>query len=90
MERWNYTLFVEGDLPQQLAVRLDAELSNNPHYALCRGLGQLGPLTSFRIAHDAYGTFCRVSADEGRRVGEIKPQALSSRSDWSRHFSAVL
>jgi hypothetical protein len=85
--RWSYTLFVEGDLPPELPTRLEAELCKNPHYALCRDLGQLGPLRCFEVAPGAYRLFCRAIASEGRRFGDIKPQALSARSDWRICFS---
>ncbi len=86
--RWSYTLFVEGALPPELPARLDDELRKNPHYALCRDLSQLGPLRCFQIAHDAYRTFCATEISKGRRLGEIKPQALSQRIDWRNHFAA--
>lgn len=82
-----YVLFVEGDAPHALAARLDSELRRNPHYALCRDLGQLGPPCCFRIAGDAYRTFCHVHLSAGRRLGDIKPQTLSSRTDWRHHFT---
>lgn len=83
---WRYTLFVEGDVPPDLAARLDHELRANPHYALCRDLGQLGPLGHFHVARGAYEIFCQVGG-AGRRLGDIKPQALSARSDWRAHFA---
>jgi GH3 auxin-responsive promoter len=86
--RWSYTLFVEGDLPSELPARLDNELRRNPHYSLCRDLNQLGPLRCFQIASGAYQTFCSASVSEGRRLGDIKPQALSQRTDWRSHFTA--
>ncbi len=84
--RWHYTLFAEGDFPPELPARLDAELRQNPHYALCRDLRQLGPLRSCPIARGAYQTFCAATAAAGRRLGDIKPQALSTRTDWRRAF----
>lgn len=86
-EARSYTLFIEGDSPPELVERLDDELRENPHYALCRDLGQLGPLRCFQIVSNAYRTFCEVSCSQALRVGDIKPQALSSRSDWRSHFS---
>ena len=84
--RWSYTLFAEGKLPPTLAARLDDELRANPHYALCRDLGQLGALRCFQIT-DGYEIFCKVSGKKSRRLGDIKPQSLSSRTDWREHFS---
>jgi hypothetical protein len=85
--RWRYALFTEGELPCELSARLDDELRKNPHYALCRDLRQLGPLTCFQIDHGAYEAFCRIQIAEGRRLGDIKPQALSTRTDWRAHFA---
>ena len=81
-----YVLFVEGETHADLAVHLDLELRRNPHYAYCRDLGQLGHLQHIRIKSGAYENYCRVHLSEGRRLGEIKPQALSSRFDWRRCF----
>ena len=86
--RWSYTLFAEGELPRDLSARLEDELRKNPHYALCRDLGQLGPPCCLAIA-GGYETFCRASVTEGRRAGDIKPQALSSRADWRLRFEKV-
>lgn len=85
--RWSYTLFAEGELPHDLAARLDGELRQNPHYALCRDLGQLGPLRCCQITN-GYRTCCAAGISEGRRLGDIKPQALSSRTDWRSRFAA--
>lgn len=81
---WSYTLFAEGALPPELPAHLDAELRANPHYALCRDLGQLGPLACVFVT-DAYRIFSENS--DGRRMGDIKPQSLSSRADWRSRFS---
>ena len=88
--RWSYTLFVEGVPPCGLPSRLDDELRKNPHYSLCRDLRQLGPLCCFQISSGAYQIFCDASTSEGRRPGDIKPQALSSRTDWRTRFAAGL
>ena len=88
--RWSYTLFAEGESPPELPRCLDRELRKNPHYALCRNLSQLGPLRCFQIAGNAYRTFCAASVSEGRRLGDIKPQALSSRPDWKTLFDGSL
>ena len=88
--RWGYTLFVEGELPRDLPARLEGGLRKNPHYALCRDLGQLGPLCCFQIASGGYHAFCAVSVSEGRRVGDIKPKALSSRTDWRCSFIGTI
>jgi hypothetical protein len=87
--RWIYTLFIEGEADASLPTRLDAGLRANPHYALCRDLGQLGPLQVFRIRDGAYEIFCSGAATEGRKLGDVKPQSLSLRADWRRHFQEM-
>lgn len=82
---WSYTLFVEGEIPRALAARLDGELRVNPHYALCRDLGQLGPLACCAVP-SGYRTFSETSMARDLRLGDIKPQALSARTDWRRIF----
>lgn len=84
--RWSYTLFAQGDLPPELPSRLDEALRANPHYDLCRDLGQLGQVRCFQIAGGAYEAFCAVCVKAGQRLGDIKPRALSSRIDWRKHF----
>ncbi|MDO8543308.1 MAG: GH3 auxin-responsive promoter family protein [Opitutaceae bacterium] len=83
----HYTLYLEGGCTPGLATRLDAGLCANPHYAWCRELGQLRIPEVFSIGSDAYARYAAAEVARGRRLGEIKPIALSPRSDWSRHFS---
>jgi GH3 auxin-responsive promoter len=83
--RYGYTLFVEGNSPPELPVCLEKELRKNPHYALCRDLEQLRPLRFFEVTNGAR-IFCDAHVSENRRVGEIKPQALSQRTDWRNRF----
>jgi hypothetical protein len=85
-DRQNYTLFVEGDSPDDLAPQLDRELQANPHYALCRTLGQLGPVQLCRIASGAAERFLQVAAAEGRKLGDVKPASLSARADWRQRL----
>jgi hypothetical protein len=83
----HYTLYVEGAFPDDIPVRLDAALSQNPHYAYCRDLGQLHTPRIFRIDAQAYESFVAIEMRRGMRLGDIKPIALSLRTDWSRHFA---
>ena len=85
-----------ADAPQEkskpnvlLILADDLGLRANPHYAHCRDLGQLGPLHLFRIESGAYQTFCAVAAADGRKLGDVKPQSLSVRTDWRTHFRQV-
>ena len=77
-----YVLFVEGVPPEGWTAGLEQRLRDNPHYALCRDLGQLGALAALTIPAGAYETFCRVLVAEGQQLGSIKPQSLSTRTDW--------
>jgi hypothetical protein len=84
----SYTLFVEGAVPDELATALDEALRKNPHYAICRDLGQLAPVRLCRIKDEAaYEQFCLVTNREGSPLGAIKPHALSPRTDWRQHFA---
>lgn len=84
-----YSLYLECTHPPRadLAELLERALAANPHYALCRRLGQLAPLRVFRIAgsgHHAYIERCRA---EGQALGDVKPCALSDRDGWSERFA---
>jgi hypothetical protein len=83
---WHYTLYLEGHYNEDLANRVEDALCANPNYALCVDLGQLQPLRFFRIERDAYDSFVRAEMSRGIRMGDIKPAALSLRTDWSKHF----
>ena len=83
-----YTFYLEADADTSIAKRLDIALRANPHYALCRDLGQLGPVQFFPIASRGYEQFTAAERSRGARLGEIKPVALSRHTDWSQHFTA--
>lgn len=85
-ESRHYTLFVEGEFPAALLVHLDVHLCDNPHYAVCRDLGQLQPIRGCQVAVNAYEIYCRVMCAPGSRLGDIKPRMLSQRTDWRSHF----
>lgn len=71
-----------------LSMRLDAELSRNPHYLLCRRIGQLGPPAVFRVRRQGHETYLRHESGSRRtsRMGDVKPVALSDRTGWNGHF----
>lgn len=81
-----YTLYVEGDVPNEIDQRLEKLLRESFHYDWCRKLGQLQPLRIFRIEHGGYETYIVRQRLNGKRIGEIKPCALSSNDDWSKYF----
>ena len=84
--RWHYTLFIEDEAPAILTDALENELRFNPHYALCRDLGQLGPVQILPVGNRAYEIFCAEATAQGRRLGEVKPESLSRRPDWRKRF----
>jgi hypothetical protein len=83
-----YTLYLEGHAPSEIAKRMDALLRENPHYALCRDLGQLQPPALFLITGRGFETFAaRELARSNPRLGDIKPCSLSVHTGWSNHFT---
>lgn len=87
---WRYVLFADdASAPAELAARLDARLHQNPHYALCRRLGQLAPPVSVRVNGDAFARFAAAETARGRRLGDLKPAALSPRLDWRTHLEVA-
>jgi GH3 auxin-responsive promoter len=81
-----YTLYAEGEVQPELALRLDVLLAKNPHYAWCRKIGQLQPLRLFRIKSGGHKTFIDCEISRKKRLGEIKPLALSLQSGWTQAF----
>jgi hypothetical protein len=84
-----YVLFLEagGNADAELARALDAALCENPHYALCRRLGQLAAPRVSEIAPGGHRAYIERVVRAGRRLGEIKPVALSPLDGWESHFS---
>jgi hypothetical protein len=89
MDRNRYNFFLEGSASTEVLDHFEKTLHENPHYALCRKLGQLKPIRCIQIPNNAYNTFVRVQTGNGARVGEVKPTFLSARSDWETVFCTV-
>ena len=83
----HYRLYVEGpdSAAHGLAIALDRELLGAHHYALCRSLGQLGPVRGVSVT-GAERIYERACAERGQRAGAIKPPALESTPGWERWF----
>jgi hypothetical protein len=79
-----YVLFLETDTapPAGLAERLDDELSANPHYRLCRALGQLAAVRIQRLEPGAFARYLHRCRQLGQRWGDVKPLALSPLPGW--------
>jgi hypothetical protein len=82
----HYTLYVEGDVPAQMGDWLEKFLCENIQYAWCRKLSQLQPSRIFRIENAGYETFILRQQLDGKRIGEIKPCALSVENGWTQRF----
>ncbi len=83
-----YVLYVEGDLDTCALGRLEDLLLSNPQYAHCRQLGQLKHVGAFRVRGSGANVFLERMRDTGRRLGDIKPQALSAIDGWENWFEA--
>ncbi len=77
-----YVLFLEAETPPDLAERLDSELAANPHYRLCRTLGQLAAVRVRNVASGAYERYLHRCLQRGQRWGDVKPLALSPLGGW--------
>jgi GH3 auxin-responsive promoter len=86
-ERLRYVLFLQGATSQSdLAVRLDRKLTQNPHYAYCRRLGQLAAPRIFQITSDAGECYLRRCVALGQRAGAVKAVALHRLIGWEDCF----
>jgi len=81
-----YTLYIEGELVGEVAEKLEKKLCENIHYAWCRKLGQLQPPRIFSIKNGGYEAYVGRQQLAGKRMGEIKPCALSKENGWSQYF----
>lgn len=72
-----------------LADRLDRALRANPHYDLCRRLGQLRPVRIVAVVANAEERVVRERARRGQKVGDIKPTALARELGWPAHLVAL-
>ena len=86
-----YGLFLQAAPapPPGLADRLEALLRENPHYDWAVRLGQLAPARVFRVRAGAHATYLERQCALGRRLGDVKPCALSPHAEWERAFDGV-
>lgn len=79
-----YSLFLESpdDIPSSVEERLDVELRRNPHYDLCIRLGQIKAARVVRVPAGAFERYSQRLAEQGMRLGDIKPTALSRQNNW--------
>jgi len=89
-DRAGYTLYVDRAPGPDALARLEAALRENPHYAYARDLGQLGALRLFIIEGNAHEAYLERRRALGSTLGDIKPAALSTASDWPAVFRGRL
>lgn len=91
-----YVVFIEkgGTQTRDSKIRkfvsfLEEKLQENYHYKYCRKLNQLSSLKAFIIndKRRAYNIYLENCLSEGKKLGNIKPSILSSRTGWSKEFS---
>ncbi len=68
---------------QDLARRMETELSQNYHYQHARRLSQLTPLRVFLVSGEASEFYRQHLMERGMKAGDIKFQVLSTDSAWS-------
>lgn len=73
-------VFVAEHLPdlESLARELEEALCANPHYRLCRFLGQLRPLRVYAAAAPAIDAYFAWRRARGQKLGNIKPAVIDS------------
>lgn len=81
----HYALFLEGAAAPEVAA-LDARLRENPHYAYCRDLGQLGPPRVVPVC-DGQRSYLAGCEALGQKPGNVKPVALHRALGWSRRLA---
>lgn len=83
-----YELYVQVDPPHSEVSEADLEraLCENPHYRLCRDLGQLDAAVVMPVGKDARTRCLERLRMQGRRLGDIKPAALSDKVGWRATF----
>jgi hypothetical protein len=84
-----YVLFIESlaEPSARLTGELETALASNPNYACCVRLGQLRPATVERVAAGAARRYLERLRASGRRLGDIKPVALSPLTGWRSVFA---
>jgi len=82
-----YVLFLQGENSQaDLAAQLDKKLTQNPHYAYCRRIGQLAAPRVFQITSNAGESYLRRCVAAGQRAGAVKSVALHRMTGWEEVF----
>lgn len=79
-----YCLYTEcTDITAEM---LDNALRDSYHYNYCRQLGQLQMAQVCVVSKDPHKAYIQKLADEGMRIGDIKPCLLTNKSGWKSYF----
>jgi hypothetical protein len=83
-----YVLFLDAPVARRatMAERLESALRANPHYAYCVHLEQLQPAAIAEVPRGSERIYLSKLHCDGKRLGNIKPMALSSATDWRSRF----
>lgn len=65
---------------------LDNALCESYHYNYCRQLGQLQKAQVCIVLGEPHKAYIKKLADDGMRIGDIKPCLLTCRSGWESYF----
>jgi hypothetical protein len=86
----HYLLFAETDRSSAALLAAEAErgLAESHPYALCRALGQLGPVRGVAVA-GGERAYERACARRGQRAGAVKPAALDPGLEWEAEFGGA-
>ncbi len=90
-----YVLFIEApglteDRILQLVGFIEKGLSQNHHYAYCRGVGQLGQLRGFRVGSNGAADFLAGCTSLGQKLGDIKHSYLHRTPGWCSRMEGRL
>ncbi|HYO13064.1 MAG TPA: GH3 auxin-responsive promoter family protein [Thermoanaerobaculia bacterium] len=87
-----YVLYLEvgGQPPTSLARILEEELEANPHYRAAVTLGQLTRAKTFLIEKEGFSLYLQLCRQQGQRLGDVKPMALSPWTGWRTIFPGRL
>jgi len=90
-EKPHYGLYIESRqaIPSGLAAHIDEGLRENPHYDLCRRIGQLHQVRIVSLKPNAFARYSERLISGGIRLGDIKPAVLSTLDRWCEHLPVV-
>ena len=87
-----YVLYLEGIRESatlsKLLREIDQALCDNFHYAYCRRLGQLAPLSGYALEHGSKELYIAHKTSQGR-LGTLKLSCLERSTGWGERLPGV-